>query len=194
MQGIGNFVNITTKELYFSGCDSCESECCDGSKGFSLSPLILEDFEEVYKNFPILFGWKDKQVQAYVMLNDGKGSCRYLEDGKCSIYDQRTPACKLYPVSPYFEHILIDTDCPSVNETEGNKILVSNTEKGAFFHKRLENFKEKREKAQEFFKSISDINNFKFHTHLNGMALLRYNSNSSNEYIQMHLESLKNNY
>lgn len=190
MTKVDTFINIKHEDFYFNGCNSCEGQCCNGSNGIALSPLILDDFEEVYKNFTIIFGWYKKKVSVYMILNDGKGHCKYYINGKCSIYDSRAPACKLYPISPYFEHVLIDTACPSVNKEFGSKIVVDKNIEGSFYHKRLENFKEKREETQEFLESIKDINNFKFHTHIDGLALLRFNKPSDNKYIKMHLESL----
>ncbi|MCD8476576.1 MAG: hypothetical protein LRY68_00320 [Sulfurospirillum sp.] len=36
------------------------------------SPLILEDFSQVYTHFPILFGIDNERLMAYVLLNDGQ--------------------------------------------------------------------------------------------------------------------------
>lgn len=190
MDKIGTFVNIKNNDLFFSGCSTCEGNCCNGAKGFSLSPLILEDFEEVYKNFAIIFSIQEKKLKAYVLLNNGKEHCKYYIDNKCSIYEQRTPACKLYPISPYFENILIDTECPSINMEFGESICSEGKLNDKFFTKRLLNFNDKLKESFDFYDSIYYINDFKFIGHISGMPFLKYNKSSDNKYIKMHLESL----
>ncbi len=190
VEKIGTFVNIKNKNFYFKGCESCEGTCCNGAKGFALSPLILEDFEQVYKNFAIVFTLKNKKLRALVILNDGKSFCKYFINNKCSIYEQRTPACKLYPVAPYFDEILVDTSCPSINENEGKILCHSAKVSDDFFNERLNDFNTKLEKSYEFYESINDINNFKFIGHIRGVALLKYIKKTDNKYINMHLKSL----
>lgn len=188
---IGSFVNVKKNNLFFNGCSSCEGDCCNGAKGFSLSPLILEDFEEVYENFAIVFSLVERKLRAYVVLNDGEGHCKYYIDNKCSIYEKRTPSCKLYPVSPYFENILIDTECPSINNEFGTKICSDGKLNDEFYTNRLLNFNDKLEESLEFYDSIHNINDFKFIGNIKGMPLLRYVKENDNKYLKMHLESLK---
>lgn len=191
MESIGSFVNIKSHNLYFNGCSACEGNCCNGAKGFAASPLILEDFEDVYKNFPILFSVNGEDLVAYVLLNDGKGHCKYYVDHKCSIYDQRTPACKLYPISPYFEHILVDTECPAISTQSGKVLCKDGVLHSAFYTKRLENFVEKRDATKVFLESIKQVEDFEYVGEILGLPLLKYIKPSDSPYIQMHLESLK---
>ena len=192
MDTIGSFVNIKRHNLRFHGCSTCEGQCCNGTKGFAASPLILEDFEEVYKNFPILFSIKEQKLVAYVLLNDGKGYCQYYNKSahQCSIYEQRPPACKLYPVSPYFEHILVDTTCPSVQHEFGDSLCRDGVLNRAFATKRLENFVEKLEETHAFLESIYAISDFEYVGDLLGIPLFKYAKPSDNKYLKMHLESL----
>lgn len=191
MESIGSFVNIKNHDLHFHGCSTCEGNCCNGAKGFAASPLILEDFEEVYKNFPILFSIKEQKIVAYVLLNDGKGHCKYYINNQCSIYEQRTPACKLYPISPYFKDILVDTACPSIKSDFGSSLCNGGKLNSEFYTQRLENFVEKLELTNEFFESINDVNHFVYVGEVLGLPLLKYNKPSDSKYIKMHLESLK---
>lgn len=191
MESIGSFVNIKSHDFHFHGCSTCEGHCCNGAKGFAASPLILEDFEEVYKNFPILFSVKEQKLVAYVLLNDGKNYCKYYVNQQCSIYLQRPPACKLYPVSPYFEHIFIDTACPSVNQDSGYSLCRDGQLNSAFATHRLENFVEKLEATHAFLESIQNLDHFEYVGDLLGISLLKYTQPSDNQYIKMHLESLK---
>jgi hypothetical protein len=191
MESIGSFVNIKKHNLFFSGCSTCEGMCCNGAKGFAASPLILEDFEEVYKHFPILFSINDGELVVYVLLNDGKGHCRYYVDKQCSIYEHRTPACKLYPVSPYFEHILVDTACPSISQDGGKVICKDGKLSDDFYTKRLENFFAKREATREFLESIKHDEHFSYVGEILGLPLFAYVGSSENPYIQMHQASLQ---
>ena len=192
MDSIGSFVNIKTQDFYFSGCSTCHGSCCNGARGFVASPLILEDFAEVFQNFPILFGFKDEKLFAYVLLNDGKSHCKYYIDHQCSIYEHRTPACKLYPVSPYFEHILVDTHCPSVSAESGTKQLCHDgVLKSEFYTKRLDHFVDKLEKTYAFFESINHRDHFEYVGDVGGVPFYSYAKASESIYIQMHLASLK---
>ncbi|WP_041959356.1 YkgJ family cysteine cluster protein [Sulfurospirillum arsenophilum] len=192
MESVGSFVNIKRHNLYFNGCSECEGHCCNGAKGFAASPLILEDFEEVYQNFPIVFSVNDEaDLVVYVMLNDGKGHCKYYSDMKCSIYEHRAPACKLYPVSPYFEHILVDTACPSVNFDTGKVICKDSKLNQDFYTQRLENFVAKREATSAFLDSIKHEEYFSYIGEILGLPLFKYAYPSENRYIQMHQASLK---
>lgn len=192
MDSVGSFVSIYKHDLYFNGCSSCDGNCCNGAKGFAIAPLILEDFKEVYKNFKIVFGLNENQVGAYVVLNDGKSHCKYYQDSRCSIYEQRTPACKLYPISPYFENILVDTECPSINSEFGEPICIDKQLNQKFYTDRLKNFNEKLLKTYEFYNSINDATNFEQIGEISGLPIFKYIKRSSNPYIQMHLESLDN--
>ena len=194
MRSIGSFVNIKSHDLYFSGCSTCKGNCCNGAKGFAAAPLILDDFEAVYQNFPILFSVSGQKLSAYVLLNDGKRYCKYYIDQQCSIYLHRPPACKLYPVSPYFEHIFVDTACPSVNNNAGYSVCRDGKLNSAFATKRLENFVEKLEKTHVFFESINMLEDFEHVGNVSGIALFKYVKSSTNRYIQMHIESLKHSW
>lgn len=191
MDNIGSFINIKKYDLHFNGCSTCLGMCCNGAKGFAASPLILEDFEEVYKNFPIVFSVSGEELGVYVLLNDGKGHCKYYIDQKCSIYEHRTPACKLYPVSPYFEHILVDTECPGVSLEKRGKLLCQSGVLQSDFHtKRLENFVQKRDATRKFLKSLQKEEAFCYVGEVLGLPLFTYTHASENPYIKMHQASL----
>ena len=119
--------------LYFSSCENC-SECCEGK--FFLAPLVLEDFDKVRDYFEIRAVVLNNEIIPVILLTDGEGgSCPYLENGKCSIYNRRPPACKIYPFSPFYDDIFIDISCKGVSSNSGEK-LPSNREefiKSPFF-------------------------------------------------------------
>ena len=70
------FVDLKHLDLLkFKGCEECV-DCCKKP----MAPLILDDFEKVYKYFPILIAELDTLKP--VMLLSNKISCPYLKDNK----------------------------------------------------------------------------------------------------------------
>jgi len=101
------FVNIKDiGKTYFSSCDNCVRDCCSAPM-VMLAPLILDDFQYVYKNFPIQFAYINNELKALMIINKGEGSCKYYKNNRCTIYNERPPACRMYPVSPYFDEFFI---------------------------------------------------------------------------------------
>eukprot|EP01029_Cantina_marsupialis_P018837 TRINITY_DN435_c0_g1_i1.p1 TRINITY_DN435_c0_g1~~TRINITY_DN435_c0_g1_i1.p1 ORF type:complete len:122 (+),score=1.66 TRINITY_DN435_c0_g1_i1:35-367(+) len=99
------FVDIKKIDTqYFSTCENCKTDCCSFPK-VSLAPLILEDFEYVYEKFLIQFAYINKELRVLMVINRGEGSCAYFKDSMCSIYEKRPPACRMFPISPYFKEI-----------------------------------------------------------------------------------------
>jgi len=179
------FVNIENLEnLKFNNCENC-SKCCEGK--FFLAPLILEDFKEVYKKFEIYFVKIEESIKAVMVLSE-EGKCKYLENGKCLIYDDRPPACKIYPYSPYFDEVRLDISCDGVGLSGEELILNKNEFKNSpFFHKRFENFVEKLSKTEKFLNQYKD--KLKYKKEIKGVKL--YEIVDNNEYIKMHQTSIK---
>jgi len=176
-------------EVHFSSCEGCQTPCCDGQKFFFI-PLILEDFVEVYKNFAIVFAYIDGELRVLMVLSKDAKPCSYFVESKCSIYDERPPGCKLYPFTPFFDDVLIDTSCPAINEKgEGDFFASKESINSSFYHKRLENFNAKRLKTkaylQELEKSMQKVGN------VNGVDIYKYVGVKSDDFIQMHQLSLK---
>jgi len=136
--------------LYFGGCGDC-SECCEGK--FFLAPLILEDFDKVKNYFEIRAIILDEIIPV-MLLTDGVNSCKYLNNGKCEIYENRPPACKIYPFSPFYDELFIDLSCKAVGKS-GEKLPSTKKEylKSCFFEERFINFKQKREQTLEYMKT-----------------------------------------
>ena len=152
------YVDINDVEfLRFNNCRDC-NKCCY-EKIFA--PLILDDFERVYKYFPI-FIVEVGYLRPVMIISDGKNPCRYLEKGKCSIYENRPPACKIYPFSPWYDKILIDLSCPGIG-VEGELLPLDNFKDSKFYDKRFENIETKIIKTQEWLskKRLNKFGNFK---------------------------------
>jgi len=183
------FVNIKDVNYRFSNCQECKTSCCSGDK-FFLIPLILEDFELVYKNFPILFISLNDEFRAVIILNQDGNACKYLKDGKCQIYEQRPPACKIYPITPYYDEFFVDSSCDAVNEDKGEFLCSSEGFSKSFYHRRLDSFLPKYEESLSFFKTLE--NQCKSAFQMREIEFFIFDSELENEYIAMHKESLSN--
>ena len=175
------FVDIRHLELLkFKGCKEC-TECCKKP----LAPLILEDFKIIYNYFPILIAKLD--YLRPVMLLSNEISCPYLNNGKCTIYENRPPACKIYPYSPWYDKILLDLSCSGVG-CEGEYLPLNKKEfyNSSFYEERFENIKEKLNKTKKWLSKkdlikIGSIKNIEI-----------YKTDSINdEYDRMHQNSLE---
>ena len=145
------YANINHLELIkFNGCDKC-SECC---KNKLMAPLVLEDFEKVYKYFPILIAKLDTYKP--VMLLSNGVSCPYLKENKCTIYEKRPPACKIYPYSPWYDSILLDLSCKGIG-IEGSPLPTRKEDfiKSDFYEERFENITEKLNKTSKWIEKLT---------------------------------------
>lgn len=186
-----SFVNIMERDFYFEGCDECDSRCCDGRQGFSLAPLVLEDFELVYRRFPILFAWLGGELKAVMMMNDGQSACPYCIERRCTIYEARPPACRIYPLSPYYDELLIDTECPAVNSRKLGQKIMQEGKPVPFYHERLENFSSKLEKTKQFLDGINKPEDFQPVGTIGSLKLYRYIGPDESDLIRMHRDSLR---
>jgi len=177
----------TVGNVYFTGCTTCTNRCCEGGK-FSLAPLILEDFERVYKNFEIFFGFVDGNLKALMVLNRGRTDvCKYLENGVCTIYENRPPACKLYPLSPYYDEIYVDSSCDGVSSS-GEFLVSTDKINQNFKDERLENFSLKLKNTNDWLEKIKD--DLEYVDVVMGIKLLKYRGLLDDRYIMMHLNSM----
>lgn len=148
---------LKDKTYFFGGCNGC-IECCK----YPFIPLILDDFKFVYEYFPIVFAYINKELRALILLSDGE-KCRYLKDGVCSIYENRPPSCRMYPISPFFGSVLIDRSCPSVGDV--GSFLIRNGEIGeSNHHARMDGFEAKLSATSEFLRRaeamLEDVGSF----------------------------------
>lgn len=182
------YVSIATIDrLYFSGCAGCTTSCCNGSR-FAFLPLILDDFAEVYHHFPIVFAQLDGQWRALILLSGENGQCRYYHNGVCHLYDNRPPGCRLYPITPFYDDVLVDLSCPAVTP-QGTTLLAStDTIDTSFYHHRLDHFESKRRRTFDYIAqlegSFSPIGEEK------GVIYCRYDGARNDPFIQMHFDSL----
>ncbi len=186
------FILTKNRDFTFSGCENCEALCCNGKFGTIYSQIILEEFEKVYKNFPILFIFGELDfIKPVVLLTNGDHSCPYLEDYRCSIYQNRPTVCRTYPLSPNLDNqIYIDVTCPEVNKS--NSYIIKDNKVLKNFHDEIfEDYQNKyidthfefEKLKKEEFETILDIKNISFS---------KFTGISSSKYIDMHLKSLKN--
>lgn len=184
------FINIKKAGTqYFTSCDECSKDCCSAPKVI-FAPLILEDFEYVYKNFLIQFAYIGEELRILMVINDGSSSCVYYVNNRCQIYEQRPPACRMFPISPYFDQFFINTDCEALNtKKQGELICKEDMFNEKFFHPRVDNFIEKLDKTKNFLNTIE--NSLVPSIVIAGLQLYNYNGDLENTHINMHKKSLK---
>lgn len=216
-----SFENTEGNSYSFSDCNSCDARCCDGSRGSTYAQIILEDFVPISKHFPILFTQGEMQfLMPVVLLSNGNDFCKYIKDFKCSIYDERPSICKLYPLSPYITNeIYIDVTCPAVIQDDKNEVsqtysyeapieyetsfkpnLVNsykqtmitkgNVEKD-FYHEKLNNYQDSIIETYKHFKLYNYEANLEVFATIRDMVFYRFKDDVNDEYVQMHLKTLK---
>ncbi len=188
-----HFTNTTNKTFSFSSCEICEAKCCNGKEGTVYAQIILEDFKEVYKNFPILFIFGDLgYLKPVLLLTNGKDFCKYLQDFKCSIYEHRPSICKNYPLSPNLDNnTYIDELCPAVKEEKTDNFIVkNNTINQNYIHNTLINYQEKYINTYFEFESFNKKEDFTLAIRIKGIEFFRYTKESENPYMKMHQDSL----
>ncbi|QKF72706.1 YkgJ family cysteine cluster protein [Aliarcobacter faecis] len=179
-----NFVKLENRELYFGNCKNCEARCCKGSFGTLYSQILKEEFEEVYKNFPILFIFGSLNfIKPIILLSNGFDSCPYLEKNICTIYENRPNVCKTYPLSPNLDNqIYIDNSCPEIFKGENildikNEIFIEYQKKYIDTHFEFEKLKPK-----DFEEQFS----------IKGMKFYRYIGDENSSFLNYHKLSLEN--
>lgn len=186
------YINIEQAQgLNFSSCDTCTKSCCDGGR-FILAPLVLDDFELVFQKFLIAFARIDDKLRVVMLISNRKKPCIYYKDNKCSIYEERPPACVMYPITPYFNDVFIDTDCDAVGdigfELRQDKDELLDKVHPDFYHKRLENFSTKLGATQGFLDSLQEC--FEPLFDVEGITLMSYVGKDENTFLKMHRASL----
>ena len=194
-----NFKQIDNNTYTFSSCDTCQAMCCDGKKGSLFAQIILNDFKEVYKNFPIVFIYGELGfIKPVILLSNGKDFCPYIKDLKCTVYENRPSICKTYPLSPHLDNnIYIDDSCPAINDEKGDLIIkdskILNSSKSHIF----DNYQDKYITTHFEFEKIAKKENFEEVIELGGVVFYKYKKDSENKYLKMHQKSLihlDNNY
>ena len=177
--------------LNFSSCDNCTKSCCDGGR-FILAPLVLDDFESVFKNFLIAFAMIDEKLRVVMVISNREKPCIYYKDNRCSIYEERPPACVIYPFTPYYDDIFIDTDCDAVGyvgfELRQDKNELLDKVHPDFYHKRFKGFSTKLRKTEDFLDDLEEC--FEPLFDVEGITLMSYAGKKEDEFLKMHHASL----
>jgi Fe-S-cluster containining protein len=190
------FIDTTDKSFTFSSCEGCPAKCCDGREGTIFSQLILEDFEVVSKNFPILFTFGEMgYLKAVILFSDGTNFCPYIKDHKCTIYDERPSICRVYPLSPNIDNkVYIDDSCPAIGNNLENKIVDLGKITTTYQYKTLENYQDKYINTHIELEKINNKNDFELVFSINNVTFYKYIGSERNEYINYHISSLIKNY
>jgi len=188
------FIDTTNKSFSFSSCEGCPARCCDGREGSVYSELLLEEFERVSRNFPILFTFGELGfLKANVLLSNGKDFCPYIVEHKCSIYEDRPQVCRNYPLSPHLDnHIYIDDSCPAIASLEGIDIVIKGTIQNPFYNSSLDNYQDKFINTYNHLKEFNMVSNFQKVVTINGIDFFKFIGTSEDKFIKLHIQSLKN--
>ena len=92
---------MVAKEIKRTGmisCSECDGECCKRMAIAIDKPVTSVDYEDIkwyvfHKNVWVYIDFSDDW---YVQFNS---PCINLVDGQCTIYDERPPLCKDFPIS-----------------------------------------------------------------------------------------------
>ena len=187
------FENTLNKKYHFSSCEICDAACCKGINGTIFSQLLLEDFKEIYENFPIVFMIGDlNYLKPVILLTNGIDSCRFLDGTKCSIYENRPSVCKIYPLSPHLTNVpFIDVSCPAVG-SEGTLIVDNGILEKSAEHEVFEDYQNKYIKMHLHFEKFNCEENLEFLKEIKGNRFYKFKEDFEDEYLNMHLSSLKN--
>ena len=190
------FLDIENKSYNFSNCNDCPARCCDGREGTVFAQIILEDFELVYKNFPILFTFGDLgYLKAVILFSNGKGFCPYIKDHKCTIYDQRPSICRVYPLSPNVDDkIYLDDSCPAIVDVDNHDsipIVKDGKVTEQFFYKTLQSYQDKYIETHIELEKINEKKHFEIYQTINNINFYKYVGDVLTPYISFHHKSLQ---
>lgn len=186
------FLDTTEKSFTFSSCDGCPSKCCDGNEGTIFAQILLEDFEVVYKNFPILFTFGELgYLKAVILFSDGKSFCPYIKNHQCTIYKERPSICRVYPLSPNVDNkIYIDDSCPAVNSEKGEQIVKNGKITEPFFYDTLSDYQNKYIQTHLELEKINSKNDFIEVKKINNISFFKYIGKEKKQYLEYHSSSL----
>ena len=186
------FLDTTNKSFTFSSCDGCPSKCCDGKEGTIYSQLILEDFEVVSKNFPILFTFGNMgYLKANILFSDGKSFCPYIKNHQCTIYNERPSICRVYPLSPNIDNsIYIDDSCPAVNSESGVSIVVDGKVTKNFDYPTLQDYQDKFIDTHLHFERFNNKKDFEKVLTINNIEFYKYIGIKKDLFMDLHISSI----
>ena len=178
------FVKLEDKNIRFGDCKNCAAHCCSGLFGSIFSQILKDEFEYVYKEFPILFIFGSLDfAKPVILLSNGFDFCPYLKDFKCTIYEKRPKVCKTYPLSPNIDNfIYVDNSCPELNK--GDNIL--NIEDEIF-----KNYQDKYINTHFEFEKLK-IEDFEKVISIKGVNFYKFIGDEKSKYLDFHRLSLKN--
>ncbi|RBQ32393.1 zinc/iron-chelating domain-containing protein [Arcobacter sp. FW59] len=179
-----DFIPISNQNFTFGDCKNCQAQCCSALYGSIYSQILKEEFETVYKNFPILFIFGSLDfIKPVILLSNGFDFCPHLKDFRCTIYENRPKVCKTYPLSPNLDNqVYIDSSCPELNKGTNklnfeDEVFKNYQEKYIQTHFEFENLKRKD------FELVCTIRNENFY---------KYMGDENSSYLNFHKLSLEN--
>ena len=189
---MSDFNPLKNGSYSFGSCDTCDALCCDGSKEILFAQIILKDIKEITNYFPILFTIGSQgYIRPVVLLTNGKDFCRYINNFKCSIYENRPSICKTYPLSAHVDNeIYIDTTCPAV-EQKNEKSIDNKKIYKQFDNHILNNYQDKYIETLSHFDSFNKKENLKLVITINETNFYKFDKKLNSKYVKLHQKSLK---
>lgn len=187
------YQEIQDKTYTFGSCETCGAGCCTGENFSLMSEIVLEEFENCAKNFPILFVLGEKgYIKPVILLTNGKEYCRYINNYKCTIYDKRPSTCKIYPLGiDIFNNIHIDLSCPAVNKV-GITIIENKKVHENFDHIKLNDYQQRFLDTHTYFNEMNDKDDLEHILTIKQIKFYKFISDKDKKYINIHTKSLKN--
>lgn len=175
-----NFIPILNQNFTFGDCKNCQALCCKNI----YSQILKEEFENLYKYFPILFIFGNLGfIKPVIMLSNGFDFCPHLKDFRCTIYEKRPMVCKNYPLSPNLDNeIYISSSCPELNKGK-NKLEF---EKNYF-----ENYQDRYIQTHFEFEKL-EKSDFELVCSILDKDFYKYIGNETSTYLDLHKLSLEN--
>ena len=96
-------------------CFTCEESCC--KKG--LLNITTTEAAIMKKKKPATLFLEDWDGSLSLKLEP---TCTFLEDNKCTIYEERPQACRKYPIYVFYKKVVL-APCPAVREKKIEKEL-----------------------------------------------------------------------
>ncbi|HJJ35996.1 MAG TPA: YkgJ family cysteine cluster protein [Methanocorpusculum sp.] len=106
---------------------ACCGACCSGPDNeVIVAPQEIErimhatgeSFDEIAEPYPEWFEEQGERFTfSWILRRGADGNCRFLRDGRCTVYADRPDICRTYPFMLDRGELLI-SECPALGKTE----------------------------------------------------------------------------
>ena len=126
------------------------------------------------------------------MLSNGKDLCPYIENFKCTIYENRPKICKAYPLSTDIDNMIYyDINCPGLSEN-GFDVVKNGKVSQGFDSYIFDDYQTKYINTHNELENFNQKDDFELVTSINNNHFFKYIGSKKSQYISFHKESLIN--